>query len=169
MQNFLTFKDLDESARSLDKKRLPNQVGECRQQLNTIYRKRTEPGARIGWVNHPAVKMIENHLEWYKKYIDALVRECQVRGMDIEKNRLEIERLFGVLPLSTGDPAWYADSVTLDRVIISMRGNLYAKNPVAYPQFKEDAEFFEANRASIVTPGQGYFWPNHKDNPVFAY
>ena len=74
MQTFLPFADFEETARSLDTRRLGKQRVETLQ----IVRALTQPGN--GWRNHPAVRMWRGYEEALGAYGAAICREWQRRG-----------------------------------------------------------------------------------------
>jgi hypothetical protein len=74
VQTFLPFADFEETARSLDTRRLGKQRVETLQ----IVRALTQPGN--GWRNHPAVLMWRGYEEALGAYGLAICREWQRRG-----------------------------------------------------------------------------------------
>lgn len=149
MQTFVPFEDIDESAESLDNKRLNKQLLEGRQ----IYSILSSQRKRGGWVNHPAVKMWRNYDNGLFAYLTGITNECDRRGIATEKNwnalcdmhELNWNRGTGVIM-----PPWWGD----DRVHESHRNNLYVKDPDYY------AEFSSANRITCCDKCN-YFWPTH--------
>ena len=74
MQTFLPFADFEETARSLDTRRLGKQRVETLQILRAL----TRPGN--GWRYHPAVRMWRGYEEALGAYGVAICREWQRRG-----------------------------------------------------------------------------------------
>lgn len=152
MQTFVPYADIDESAETLDNKRLNKQLLEGRQVYGIISSGRTTGG----WVNHPAVKMWRNFDNGLFAYLTGIVNECTRRGISTEKNWNAIcemheanwNRGSGVVM-----PPWWGD----ERVHLSHRQNLYKKDPEYYAYFVND------NRLSAVSCCDtcNYFWPSH--------
>lgn len=149
MQTFVPFADIDESAESLDNKRLNKQLLEGRQIYSILSSQRTTGG----WVNHPAVKMWRNYDNGLFAYLTGIANECVRRGIATEKNwnalydmhQSNWHRGTGVIM-----PPWWNDN----RVHESHRNNLYVKDPDYY------AEFSSANKVSCCDKCN-YFWPTH--------
>jgi hypothetical protein len=74
VQTFLPFADFEQTARSLDTRRLGKQRVETLQ----IVRALTRPG--YGWQNHPAVRMWRGYEEALGAYGIAVCREWQRQG-----------------------------------------------------------------------------------------
>lgn len=73
MQTFLPFENLKESAMCLDKKRCWKQVVEARQIIDVL------EGKKVGWANHPAVKMWYNYEKYLKLYFDVFLEVCKTK------------------------------------------------------------------------------------------
>lgn len=152
MQTFIPFSDFNESAASLDNKRLNKQLLEGRQIYQILAHNRTTGG----WVNHPAVKMWRNYDNALFNYLVAIKNECNYRNIQTEKNWNAIidlhesnwNRGTGIIM-----PPWLGD----ERVHLSHRQNLYNKDPDYYAFFADD------NRLSAVSCCDkcNYFWPSH--------
>ena len=65
MQIFLPYKNVFETAKCLDNRRLNKQITECNQILDAI------DGAKA-WCNHPITKMYKEHYYWVLKYKEIL-------------------------------------------------------------------------------------------------
>jgi len=59
MQTFLPYADFELSAKVLDYKRLNSQRREARSIFNILQKLKINPNVKIGWMNHPAVRMWE--------------------------------------------------------------------------------------------------------------
>lgn len=149
MQTFVPFADIDESAESLDNKRLNKQLLEGRQIYSILSSQRTTGG----WVNHPAVKMWRNYDNALFAYLTGIASECNRRGIATEKNWNALCDMHES-NWDRGDnvvmPPWWGDN----RVHESHRNNLYVKDPDYY------AEFSLANRIACCDKCN-YFWPTH--------
>lgn len=149
MQTFVPFADFDESAASLDNKRLNKQLLEGRQ----IYQILAHNLTKGGWVNHPAVKMWRNYDNALYAYLGSIKQECDSRGIATTKNWLAINQMYHA-NWDRGSnivmPPWWGD----DRVHESHRNNLYAKDPDFYAQFSSAKRVTCCDRCN-------YFWPTH--------
>lgn len=153
MQTFVPYPNVVLSAASLDSKRLNKQLLEGRQ----IYQILAENRTKGGWVRHPAVLMWKNYDTGLYSYLAAIRDECNKRGIKWEKNWDAIQTLHDN-NWHRGDkvvmPAWWKD----ERVHLSHRQNLYAKDPVAYYHFRDSAE----QPKSHCCDKCNYWWPTHK-------
>jgi hypothetical protein len=123
MQTFLPLPDFRESARVLDYRRLGKQRVEAMQILNTLLGK-TE---KLGWRNHPAVKMWQGYEPALVIYAEAMIAEWVSRGY---RNNIFFlwpreELVNPQLPSWIGDPKFHA----------AHRSNLLRKDPIFYSQF----------------------------------
>jgi hypothetical protein len=84
MQTFLPVPDFKQSAKLLDYRRLGKQRVEAYQILNVL---QSKPGTKMGWANHPAVKMWQNHSEALTLYMNECIMEWQARGY---KNTMQL-------------------------------------------------------------------------------
>lgn len=155
MQTFLPYKDYEESAETLDNKRLNKQILEGYQILK-ILSGASPSGA---WRNHPAVlmwKRSENHL---MRYIDHMVSEANYRGIKTENNVANLKTLKENFSHKWGDikPIW-SKSEHVDRVITTHKANLYRKDSELYPQFytAKSSEFNEPCCDKCL-----YYWATH--------
>lgn len=128
MQTFLPYANFEQTAKSLDYRRLGKQRVEVKQILNAL------DGKSKGWINHPATKMWEGYegalalygmaicLEWLERgYKDSLLPEFTDRFI-AEHENLE-------LPPIVGDA----------RLHLSHKSNLLRKDPIYYtPIFGEE-------------------------------
>lgn len=85
MQTFLPFEDFDQSAAVLDRERLGKQRIEAWQilKINLLdWADEKTSAARIGWANHPAVKMWRGYEGCLASYGEAICREWRRRGYE---------------------------------------------------------------------------------------
>lgn len=149
MQTFVPFPDLDQSAHSLDNKRLNKQLLEGRQ----IYDILTSGKTKGAWVNHPAVKMWRNYDNGLFAYLKAIKDACVTRNISTDKNWGVISQLHDRnwnRGCKTVMPPWWGDN----RVHESHRNNLYVKDSEFYSQF------VNADRI-VCCDNCNYFWPTH--------
>ena len=119
MQTFLPLPSYADSVRTIDPRRLGNQV--YRECMTLI---------RGGWPNHPASKMWRGHTHHLALYALAGLHELAARGKRypvIEQELLETLERFP----NTGPPPWLGDP----DFHAAHRSNLLRKNPVWYGQF----------------------------------
>lgn len=142
MQTFVPYSNLEKCARSLDRLRLGKQRHECLTILNVLAKKKSDPSAKVGWANHPAVLMWRGHEDYLRLYAIAICVEWKRRGYDDQT-------LPAFLSGASWDrtptpPRWWGD----ERVHESHRSKLIQKLPSHYePQFS-------------TTPNNlDYFWP----------
>ena len=83
MQTFIPEYTPERCALVLDNKRLVNQVNEALiiYRSNTRYYKPRKNGSPGGWWNHPATKMWRGHDEALLYYRNAMIQECENRGI----------------------------------------------------------------------------------------
>jgi hypothetical protein len=120
MQTFLPYPDLELSAQSLDWRRLGKQRVECLQILNVL----EGTSKRMGWRNHPAVKMWAGHTEALRAYMNESILEWVTRGYN---NTMEIRPTDPDARL----PEWFGK----EDFHASHRSNLIRKDPTWYGQF----------------------------------
>lgn len=125
MQTFLPYPDYVDSARCLDYRRLGKQRVEAFQILKTL---RGE--GKMGWRNHPAVKMWKGHEDALAQYMNIMIREWKRRGY---KNTMQEVEVASALP-----PPWIYST----EICASHRSNLLRKDPEFYSKFgwKEPAD-----------------------------
>ena len=116
MQIFLPYKDIFETAKCLDKRRLNKQIIECQQILDAIDRAKA-------WRNHPIVKMYKEYYYFILKYKEVL-QMYKEKSFDVAK-MISLEAN-GQLPHFITDD--YCDQ---------MKRRLYAKDPIHYKQFEK--------------------------------
>ena len=134
MQTFLPYPSFEETAHTLDWRRLGKQRVEGLQILNIISR----PAYVGAWMNHPAVKMWRGYDNALKLYVNTMIREWKRRGY---QNTLQCYELDGAEMIM---PWWLGDSRFHD----SHKSNLLRKDPNYYRQFGWD-----------VPDDLPYFWP----------
>jgi hypothetical protein len=131
VQTFLPYPDFEQTAKSLDNKRLGKQRVEAYQILNVL------AGNTKGWRNHPAVLMWQGFEPALNKYGFIICREWIHRGFNDS-----------LLPKFTNNantnfPQWLGDA----EFHISHQSNLLRKDPEHYgPQFQ-------------VSNDIPYYWP----------
>lgn len=74
MQTFLPYPDFEQSAQTLDYRRLGKQRVETLQILNALH------GLSRGWTNHPATLMWKDNVDWLVLYGLAMCEEWISRG-----------------------------------------------------------------------------------------
>lgn len=133
MQTFLCYPDFKKSAQCLDYKRLGKQRVECLQ----IYNALTNENRRVGWRNHPATRMWDNHLdalcEYWQECIDEWVRRKYINGMFVPS-----------FDKNAPKPSWFGDY----RLHSSHRAALLYKDVGWYSQFNWEE-----------IPELNYWWP----------
>jgi len=132
MQTFLPYADFDETARSLDWRRLGNQRLEALIILRTLRRQTSG-----GWRHHPAVKMWRGYEDALAQYLNAMCTEWVRRGY-----RNNIRRRRVKFPLKM--PPWLGD----ERLHAGHRSNLVRKDPAHYGRF-----------GWREPPDLPYYWP----------
>lgn len=80
MQIFLPFPDIQKSLSCLDKRRLLKQAVEAKQILNIILQGKNKGG----WVNHPAVRMMRDDIDFLGCYYNLCVGKCINDGIKIK-------------------------------------------------------------------------------------
>jgi hypothetical protein len=115
MQIFLPYKDVFETAKCLDPKRLSKQIIECGQILDAI------DGTGKGWFNHPIVKMYEDHYVWVLKYKEVL--------------ELFRKRVYDVAAIISAEALGITPYFITDDYCDQMKRRLYTKDPEHYAQF----------------------------------
>lgn len=143
MQTFLPYKNFRKSAECLDYRRLGKQRVEAWQILNTniMYKAANQLNYKLGWVNHPAVKMWRGHelilcyygatmcKEWIKRgYKDNLIDKFK-KFYDDNYKLYKFEYFQGkLLPII---PKWLGHEI----FHASHRSNLLRKDPVWYGKY----------------------------------
>jgi hypothetical protein len=138
MNTFLPYRSFEESARSLDNKRLGKQRVEVLQLLRAIL----DPNAK-GWRNHPCSIMWRGYENSLIRYGVAVCDEWIGRGFkDTCREKIQA---WEPLARSDDDPPWLGD----EALHASHRANLLRKDPEYYGRhgWKED-------------PTMEYVWPS---------
>lgn len=152
MQTFLPYPSFEDSAKALDKRRCWKQVVEAKQiidilELKAIKGKGTIYGVgniKIGWQNHPAVKMWEGHLFHLKWYFDDFL-EVAANDHGINTNYELYDQ--SVVAEGYDNPPWWLGNENFHR---AMRARLIEKDRGFYlEKFPADEGF----------NGGKYFWP----------
>jgi hypothetical protein len=144
MQIFVPVPDLAIIADCLDDKRLGAMRRESRQVYDTILMRPTKKGTpRVGYVNHPIVKMWRGFENAVLSYSNVMIEEWVKRG---KNNTMEIVEIKGDIVF----PPWWGR----DDVHAAHRSNLYHKFPRHYEQF---------GWAEASLPLLGYVWVDPND------
>lgn len=93
MQTFLPFPSFKDSIKVIDNKRLWKQYLEAKQLISIIERKEYNEAnniiEKIGYVNHPAVKMWIKHCNALKLYCNyCLIEHCNRKHEKVDKEKL---------------------------------------------------------------------------------
>lgn len=156
MQTFMPFKDYEETASTLDNRRLNKQILEG-YQIMKVLSGASESGA---WRNHPAVLMWKDAEHSLMEYIDNMVYEANIRGIKTDKNVSNLQTLKQSFSHIWGKsiPFWQTNQDMLKRITTTHRVNLYRKDPEYY------AQFYTAQKSEFNTPCCGkclYYWATH--------
>lgn len=157
MQTFLPYKDFNDSAKSLDSRRLNKQILESYQILKVLSHL-SETG---GWRNHPAVKMWQGSESVLFMYTMAMIREADRRGIKTDKNRSNINLIRSVSMQYWGSsmPEWYTNKEKLRRVTTTHKANLYRKDPEFYHSFATSSlDIYNEPCCESCN----YYWPTHE-------
>jgi len=133
MQTFLPLPSFDGSVKCLDWRRLGKQRVEAMQILNVL----TGKTEKLGWRNHPAVRMWKGYEDALFLYMDACIVEWIDRGYN---NTMKLSGVHGSCIL----PPWFGD----DMFHASHRSNLLRKDPKHYAAFG----WIEGNDMPYVWP-----------------
>ena len=133
MQTFLPYPGFHDSLRTLDPKRLGNQV--YREALTL---------ARGGWPNHPASRMWRGHERSLCEYALAGIDVLAERGKYYPEHRATFIALLKTYS-ATGAPPWLGDPKFHE----SHQSNLLRKDPAHYGQF-----------GWVVPHDLPYVWPS---------
>lgn len=140
MQIFAPFISLEDIARCLDNKRLNKQVLETRQIIRVI------EGIKMGYRNHPAVKMYTPYLDFLRLYHNIMRAEWVHRGKNsnmpdepLSVSKEEVIYFFFLLLYCNAKvskkvvyPSWWGKH---DDFHSCHRANLLSKDSVHYGQF----------------------------------
>jgi hypothetical protein len=163
MQTFLPIATIEYSriAKTLDNKRLHKQALEGWQilmnltELDPAGNHRT-PG---GWTNHPAVKMWRGSEQELVVYILAMVDEWVSRGYKSTLRQKVIATALiakSEFRLGTAIPEWITDQDMFERIAVTHRQALLAKNYKHYSQFN-----WEEDTGKEPTE-YTYLWPTEE-------
>lgn len=126
MQTFLPYASFEQTAQCLDRQRLGKQRIECLQILQVL-----SDNSKIGWRNHPAVKMWKNSEIALSRYGQAICVEWKLRGYK-DSCQEKIEKLSLLFNSdSINGPSWLGT----ESFHSSHRSNLLRKNYDWYKQF----------------------------------
>ena len=138
MQTFLPYKDFLKSAKILDKKRCWKQVIETKQIINCL------EGKKVGWGNHPAVKMWVGYTDALKEYFNAFLQVC------LEDHEINTKYDFFDFPSSSRFKIKYPWWLGNEDFHKAMRARLIEKDKDFYlSKFPNDEGFNNGK----------YFWP----------
>ena len=161
MQTFLPHSTFINCAKALDNKRLNKQILEGYQILN-VNSGMSKTG---GWRNHPAVLMWKGHEGNLLTYIQDMITEAKLRGINTEGNESNINSLVTKVGSRWNyeAPTWMFDNIKLMRVITTHRFNLFKKDPLYYARY-QDSMYSPYNIPCCPdrkTPCQ-YYWVTHE-------
>lgn len=169
MQSFLVSTgSFDETAQTLDNKRLNKQTLEAWQCLMTMTELDPQGNHRTpkGWSNHPVVKMWRGYETVLLAYIESTYREWISRGYKstlLDKSKMTYDRALSMGRVSESYvlPPWMSNDDYFSRLCSTHRTALLCKNYDWYKQFNwpEDVGFQPATYE--------YMWP-HLDGFVLA-
>ena len=101
MQTFLPYADFKKSAECLDYRRLGKQRVEAKQIIDLLEKHdASEDISKLGWGNHPAVRMWIGYTDCLKLYYKEIVKEWIKRGY---KNNIPIYLELKELPIKIPD------------------------------------------------------------------
>lgn len=148
MQTFLPYEGFENSAATLDYRRLGKQRVECLQLLNTLKELQANPQLKKGWVNHPALLMWKGYEHHLVIYGLRICEEWISRGYNDWKcygplGDMLQDQVWPVVDL----PPWLGD----ERLHSSHRSALMYKHPEHYKHYWSDVAQLE------------YFWPVTKE------
>lgn len=151
MQTFVPYDDHETTARALDRMRLGKQRVECLQILIAL-RKIADGEIKVGWGNHPAVRMWESHERALAAYGRAMCDEWSRRGY-VDNVLLKIQALSDTFPAMTQRiPAWWMR----EDVHISHMARLLVKDRDHYQRAFKLADH-QVDQAVQLYPS--YVWP----------
>ena len=134
MQTFLPYPSFQETAQTLDWRRLGKQRVEGYQIITML----TTANYTGHWRNHPAVLMWRGYEDALKLYVNTMIEEWKRRGYLNTLRLYELDENSLVLPWWLGDP----------RLHDSHKSNLLRKDFAYYSAFGWD-----------LPPDLPYFWP----------
>lgn len=131
MQTFLPYPDYEQSAHVLDRQRLGKQRVEVLQILNILHEIQ---GAKMGWVNHPAVKMWRGYEPQLCAYGIAVCEEWLARRYNdtcLDKIKQHLE---WAISAPFDYPPWFGN----EAFHLSHQSNLLRKDPDHYRKYFGD-------------------------------
>ncbi|HPI82226.1 MAG TPA: MSMEG_6728 family protein [Candidatus Paceibacterota bacterium] len=152
MQTFLPFSDFRKSAEVLDKRRCWKQVVEASQIIDCL------EGKKVGWRNHPAVKMWDGYENLLKHYYNVFLEYCltvhKINTKMQYRNCLYSYGYDGKLIITehayNSKPFWFGQ----EPFHRAMRSRLIEKDPGFYgPKFPNDRGYNNSQ----------YWWPVMED------
>jgi len=118
------------TADTLDKKRVFKQLLECLQCINIIEAKQKDPNVKIGFMDHPVIKIWEKFLDPLKLYFNTILNVC------IKKHKFNTTMEYYDIPDEDEiKMPWFLNFMPF---IYSHRARLYQKDPNYY---KDKFEF----------------------------
>lgn len=147
MQTFFTYPSFEDTAKSLDNKRLGKQRVEAMQILKIVEWYETRKGPKPAWNRHPAVLQWVGYSEALRQYLQAMIDEWVHRGFN---NTIQS----GVTDIIAVMPWWTSCDRYTREVIRTHRARLMQKD--------SDYYFWE----NIETSGVDYYWPVRIDKKV---
>ena len=125
MQTFLPYADFTKTAQVLDRQRLGKQRIEAKQILQNLL----EETGKMGWKNHPAVKMWKGHEGKLAEYGVAICTEWIRRGYKDNQMVYFVERMHS----RNDNPRWLGDP----DFHVSHQSNLVRKDSQHYGKYFE--------------------------------
>jgi hypothetical protein len=140
----------DETAKSLDNKRLGKQRVETYQILRALL------GETKGWTNHPATQMWKGHEFQLFVYQTAICAEWSRRGFKdtVMRSTQDLMNNHGIKPTYNA-PDWVSNR----SLAITHRANLYLKDPIYYAKFEDEAKVYSEYVCCPETCK--YWWYTH--------
>ena len=182
MQTFLSEPTFQESVAVLSTKHIVKQLFECKQILEAI-NKTPEGGTQridgkpVFAANHPVTNMFRGYERYLFGYAEATREENVHRNYKTENhwaaittimNELNFNELGGLNELDETLPGW-ATGWQRERIQLTHRANLYAKDPIWYAQYEQDHHNLHRVVLDVVCcpdkvrkgTHQPYFYPTH--------
>ena len=157
MQTFLPYPDFRKCAEVLDKRRCFKQVVEASQIIDCL------EGKKVGWKNHPAVKMWVGYENLLKHYYNVFLHHClKVHKINTQMWYKDCPYSYGVRSNDLGDyftetnreaskPFWLGQ----EPFHRAMRSRLIEKSPEFYgPKFLDKDKGYNDSK---------YWWPVMED------
>jgi len=161
MQTFLPHSTFERCAKALDNKRLNKQILEGYQILN-VNSGMSKTG---GWRNHPAVLMWRGHEGSLFEYVQSMIEEAKLRGINTAGNENNLKTLINNIRYkwNYNAPDWMFDNIKLMKVMTTHRVNLFKKDPLYYARY-QDSMYSPYNIpccSESKTPCL-YYWVTHE-------